>query len=362
MAVIVHSSLFIVITGGSNLSFIIFQLSFSESVKVKELFKREKKPQQGLLAVEWIALGYLLFTLVMMVILWDGLHDAEQMLWGRLCFVVVTLVAWAFYRVLPCRAVMFLRILIQMAFLSWWYPDTYEINCVLPNLDHVFAGWEQSLFGCQPSLLFSQHVPWGWFSELMCLGYVSYFPLMLIVYLYYFVKRYDEFQMTAFVILASFFAYYVIFVLLPVTGPQFYYLAVGTEKIAAGIFPDLGNWFLTHADRMAAPGWTDGFWYHMLDLTHDAGERPTAAFPSSHVGVTTVVVLLALHTRSWRLVATVVPFYLLMCLSTVYIYAHYAIDAIAGFLTGCLSYAVFRYLAAFVGCKEKHSFRNKGRR
>ena len=225
-----------------------------------------------------------------------------------------------------------------MAFLGWWYPDTYEMNRALPNLDHVFAGWEQSLFGCQPSLLFAQKVPYGWFSELMCLGYVSYFPLMLITYLYYFFKRYQEFRMTAFVMLASFFAYYVVFVLLPVTGPQFYYLAVGTEKIAAGVFPNIGDWFLTHSERMAAPGWTDGFWYHMLDLTHDAGERPTAAFPSSHVGVTTVVMLLALRTRSRGLIFTILPFYVLMCLSTVYIYAHYAIDAIAGLVTGCLLY------------------------
>ena len=76
----------------------------------------------------------------------------------------------------------------------------------------------------------------------------------------------------------------------------------------------------------------------MLDLTHDAGERPTAAFPSSHVGVTTVVMLLALRTRSKGLIFTILPFYILMCLSTVYIYAHYAIDAIAGLLTGILLY------------------------
>ena len=228
-----------------------------------------------------------------------------------------------------------------MLFLGSWYPDTYELNRMLPNLDHLFAGWEQAVFGCQPALLFAQRIPWGWFSELMCLGYVSYFPLMLIVYLYYFFKRYQEFQMTAFVILGSFFAYYVVFILLPVTGPQFYYLAVGTEKIAAGIFPNLGDWFLTHSERMAAPGWSDGFWYHMLDLTHDAGERPTAAFPSSHVGVTTVVMLLALRTRCKALIFTILPFYVLMCFSTVYIYAHYAIDAIAGLFTGILLYFLF---------------------
>ena len=311
------------------------------AIKIGDLFIREKKVKKGLLAFEWVAFGYLAFTVLMMIVLWDKLANAEDMIKGRIQFVLVTLALWAVYRLWPCRLTIFLRILVQMAFLGWWYPDTYELNRALPNFDHVFAGWEQSLFGCQPSLLFSQKVPYGWFSELMCLGYVSYFPLMLITYLYYFFKRYKEFQMTAFVMLSSFFAYYVVFVLLPVTGPQFYYLAVGTEKIAAGIFPNLGDWFLTHSERMAAPGWTDGFWYHMLDLTHDAGERPTAAFPSSHVGVTTVVMLLALRTRSKGLIFTILPFYILMCLSTIYIYAHYAIDAIAGLLTGILLYFIF---------------------
>ena len=310
------------------------------AVKISELFIREKKVHKGLLAVEWIALGYLVFTVVMMALLWGKLINPEDMIKGRIQFLLVTLAMWAAYRLLPCRLTMLARILVQMVFLSWWYPDTYELNRALPNLDHLFAGWEQSLFGCQPSLLFSQKITYGWFSELMCLGYVSYFPLMLITYLYYFFKRYKEFQMTAFVMLGAFFVYYVVFVLLPVTGPQFYYLAVGSEKIAAGIFPNIGDWFLTHSERMAAPGWTDGFWYHMLDLTHDAGERPTAAFPSSHVGVTTVVMLLALRTRSKGLIFTILPFYILMCLSTVYIYAHYVIDAIAGMVTGVLLYYI----------------------
>ena len=304
----------------------------------KQLIKTEENPRKGLLAAEWVAIAYLIFTFIIMAWLWPRLQDPTTMLWGRGRYIVATAAMWFIYRWHPCRLTLFARILVQMGFLGWWYPDTYEMNRALPNLDHLFAQCEQSLFGCQPSLLFSQKVPYGWFSELMCLGYVSYFPLMLITYLYYFLKRYKEFQMTAFVMLTSFFVYYVVFVLLPVTGPQFYYLAVGTEKIAEGIFPNLGDWFLTHSERMAAPGWSDGFWYHILDLTHDAGERPTAAFPSSHVGVTTVIMLLALRTRSKGLIFTILPFYVAMCFSTVYIYAHYAIDAIAGLITGTLLY------------------------
>lgn len=296
--------------------------------------------KKGLLAVEWIAIGYLLLTFLMMAVLWDKLVSPEQMIKGRITFVLVTLAAWGVYWLKPCRLTMFLRIAVQMVFLSWWYPDTYELNRMLPNLDHMFAGCEQAVFGCQPALLFAQKVPWGWFSELMCMGYISYFPMMTILLIYYFFYRYNEFLKAAFVLLGAFFIFYVIFIFLPVTGPQFYYLAVGPEKIAAGVFPNLGDWFLTHSERMAVPGWTDGFFYHILEMAHNAGERPTAAFPSSHVGITTVVMLLAHHTHCRKLVLGMLPFYILMCLSTVYILAHYAIDALTGLFTGVVLYFV----------------------
>ena len=296
--------------------------------------------KKGLLAVEWIAMGYLLLTLLMMAVLWDKLVSPEQMIKGRITFVLVTLAAWGVYWLKPCRLTMFLRIAVQMVFLSWWYPDTYELNRTLPNLDHVFAGCEQAVFDCQPALLFAQKAPWGWFSELMCMGYISYFPMMTILLIYYFFYRYNEFLKAAFVLLGAFFIFYVIFIFLPVTGPQFYYLAVGPEKIAAGVFPNLGDWFLTHSERMAVPGWTDGFFYHLLEMAHNAGERPTAAFPSSHVGITTVVMLLAHHAHCRKLVLGMLPFYILMCLSTVYILAHYAIDALTGLFTGVVLYFV----------------------
>ena len=308
------------------------------AMTLRSLFAIDKHAVRGLLAVEWIAIAYLLFTVVIMAVQWDQLVNTEQMVKGRLQFLLVTLAVWGVYRLLPCPLTLFLRIAVQMVFLSWWYPDTYELNRMLPNLDHVFAGLEQQLFGCQPSLLFSQKVPWGWFSELMCMGYVSYFPLMSVLLVYYFFMRHHEFLLSAFVLMTSFFVFYVVFALLPVTGPQFYYLAVGTDNIAQGVLPNVGDWFMTHSERMAPPGWSGGVFHHLLDLAHDAGERPTAAFPSSHVGITTVVMLLAWRTRSRSLFFGMLPFFLLMCLSTVYIYAHYAIDAIAGFLTGLVFY------------------------
>lgn len=308
---------------------------------MKEYFKIEAKPKRGLFAVEWIMLAYLAFTLLMVLFTYTKAANPEAMIWGRIRVAVITLAMWGVYRMLPCRLMRFARIVVQMALLSWWYPDTYELNRMLPNLDHVFASAEQSLFGCQPALLFCQKMPWHAVSELMDMGYASYYPMIVLAAVYYFVWRYAEFQKAAFVILASFFAYYVIFVLVPVTGPTFYYRAVGLDNIEAGIFPSVGDWFNSHTECLPSPGYTDGLFYHLVEDAKAAGERPTAAFPSSHVGISTVIMLLVWHTRNRRLFFCMVPFYLFLCMATVYIQAHYAIDALAGLATGALFYFVF---------------------
>ena len=311
-----------------------------------ELFIKERSPQQGLLAVEWAVMAYAVFTLSMISALWPQMEQPRQLLWGRVWMVGATLVLWLVYRLWPCRAMLLGRITGQLVMLSWWYPDTYELNRLLPNLDPVFAALDQDLFGFQPALLFHQWAPWPWFSELMCLGYASYYPLLVVVTLFYFFLRPREFQMASFVILTSFFVYYVIFVLVPVTGPQYYYLAAGIDQIAQGVFPDVGTWFRTHTEALPIPGWADGVCYQLVESAHAAGERPTAAFPSSHVGVTTILMLLALHTRNGRFFMLLLPFYVLMCLATVYIQAHYAVDAIAGLVTGVIFYGVLRTVYA----------------
>ena len=304
----------------------------------KYLFEIEKKPRKGLLAVEWIIMGYLLLTLLLMLFCYTKIQNPESMLWGRFRIVVTTLALWAVYRMIPCRFTHFCRIGFQMALLSWWYPDTYELNRVFPNLDHLFAGYEQWLFGCQPALLFSQMVSHPIFSELMHMGYAAYFPMIALITLFYFFCRYQEFDRTVFIILTSFFIYYVIFVLLPVTGPQYYYLAAGIDNIAHGIFPNMHDYFQTHSESLPIPGYSDGFFYQCVASAHETGERPTAAFPSSHVGVTTILMILAWRSHNRKLFFGMLPFFVLMCFATVYIQAHYAIDVIGGWVSAIIIY------------------------
>ena len=135
-----------------------------------------------------------------------------------------------------------------------------------------------------------------------------------------------------------------IFIFLPVTGPQFYYLAAGLENIAQGIFPNVHDYFATHQEALHMPGYSDGFFYHMVENAHAAGERPTAAFPSSHVGITTILMLLAWRSGNRYLFFGMLPLFILMCFATVYIQAHYAIDVLAGWVSGIAFYVVLHFL------------------
>jgi membrane-associated phospholipid phosphatase len=310
----------------------------------KHLFEIEKKPRKGMLTAEWVVMGYLLLTVLFILFTYTKIQNPDSLLWGRFRVVAMTLALWGVYRMIPCRFTYFCRIGLQLLLLSWWYPDTYELNRVFPNLDHLFASYEQQVFGGQPALYFAASFSNPVFSELMHLGYASFYPLIAATILFYFFCRYQEFDRTAFIILSSFFVYYVIFVFLPVTGPQYYYLAAGIDNIANGVFPNLGHYFATHSECLPIPGYSDGFFYQCVVEAHNAGESPTAAFPSSHVGVTTILVILAWLSRSKILFWCIVPLFALMCFATVYIQAHYAIDVIGGWVSGIILFVVLHFL------------------
>ncbi len=307
---------------------------------IRNLFQLEKKPLRGLMPVEWAMVAYLLLTFLLIFVFYTKMNDPQILIFGRLRIVAMTAALWLVYRIAPCRLTRLIRIGAQMGLLAWWYPDTYELNRVLPNLDHVFATWEQSLFGCQPALLFHQELPDALFSELFDMGYAAYYPMIALTVVYYFGWHYKQFERASLVIMTSFFIYYVVFIFVPVVGPTFYYRAVGLKQVSAGIFPNLHDYFNTHQACLPSPGYTDGIFYRLVEDAKAAGERPTAAFPSSHVGISTVCMLLLWHVRNYKLIAVMAPFYILLCCATVYIQAHYLVDALAGLVSAVVLFAL----------------------
>lgn len=294
---------------------------------------------RGLFAVESISLIYNALTSILILILFPRMDHPGIMLLERLGIFVLTFALIFLYQKVPCRLTAFIRMVVQMSLLAYWYPDTYEFNRIFDNLDHIFAAVEQSLFECQPSVEFSRHCPSIWFSEPLNMGYFFYYPMMLILVVYYFLNHYKSFEKVCFVLVTSFFIYYLFYLLVPVAGPQFYFPAIGMDRVNTCEFIPLGNYFNHNVLLFPAPGYEHGFFYNLVEVSQEIGERPTAAFPSSHVGISTIVMIM-----SWRvskkLSYFLLPFYILLCLATVYIQAHYLIDAIAGFFSAFLVYRV----------------------
>jgi membrane-associated phospholipid phosphatase len=207
----------------------------------------------------------------------------------------------------------------------------------------VFASLEQTLFQCQPSVVFSESVPSMWFSEPFNLGYVSYYPMIAVVTVYYFLFHFEWFEKISFVLVTSFFIYYLIYIFVPVAGPQFYFPAIGMDNVMAQHFLAIGDYFNHNDILLPGPGYDHGFFYNLVEASQEVGERPTAAFPSSHVGISTIVMIMAWRANR-KLSLVLLPFYVLLCCATVYIQAHYLIDAIAGFLSALVIYQISTYL------------------
>ena len=305
------------------------------------------------LAIEKIGLAWVVLTSVLMLFIWDELAAPWELVATRAGWLVSTgVLAYAGWR-WAGRVTEFLRYAVALGWLAVWYPETYELNRWRQNLDHIFAQAEWSLFGCQPALELHQWLDSAVWSELFNLGYFSYFPMIIVLVVTLTVKSWGredkspgvpgrakrqgraqelDVPRVAAVILTSFFIYYIMYIALPVAGPQFYFAAIGIDNAAAGVYPAIGDYFNTHTEMLPAPGWSDGLFQHLVALTQASGERPTAAFPSSHIGVSTIILMLTWK-YARRLTVVFAPLWLLLCGATVFIQAHYVVDAICGLLT-----------------------------
>lgn len=230
------------------------------------------------------------------------------------------------------KLIRFARFLLVGVLLSYWYPETFDINRYLPNYDHLLSHWEQAIFSCQPSVIFQQKFPQNWISELMNMGYFSYYFLIVGTSLFFFVKNRHYFEKFFFKIMFAFFVFYLVYILFPTSGPQFYFSVIGDNNVAAGIFPSIGDYYNLHDVRLL-PEASSGIFKQMVELTQELGERPTAAFPSSHVGISTLIMLMVFRKREYSHGAVLMPFYLFLVMSTVYIQAHFLIDSIAGLVS-----------------------------
>ncbi len=220
----------------------------------------------------------------------------------------------------------FLRHFYPVLLFAWWYAQTGRINRMffLHYLDEPFIRLEQYLFGCQPSVILMEKLPYLAVSEIFYASYFSYYLMIGGVGFYLLYKNREHFFHYVSVISFIFYICYLAYILLPIVGPPLFF-----NHVESHILPPE---FQTFGQHTIPEPLTHGVFYRIIISIYEAVEAPGAAFPSSHVAIawTTVYFSFRYIRKIWLLHAGLA---LLLTVSTVYCRYHYVLDVLAGGLT-----------------------------
>lgn len=221
------------------------------------------------------------------------------------------------------RALAFLRLGYPLLAILFLYRGIEGHALLLHGrfLDAEVAGWERSWLGFYPNLALEAVVSKP-LTEFLKFSYFSYYFYIALPPLLLFLRRRDA-DMAAFVFTTSltFYVSFVGFVLLPLEGPRYYFAhQFGVPRLDGYFFASLQDWLMA---RAAARG---------------------ACFPSSHLAVAWVSLFLVRRYFGPKPFWLILPLTVGMTFAIVYNRYHYAVDAVAGLLTGWLCWQASRRL------------------
>ncbi|MFC2096841.1 phosphatase PAP2 family protein [Bacteroidota bacterium] len=266
--------------------------------------------KQRFLPADLITAIYIILTALPILIFFNRLEDQFLHLVLRL----LILIGIYFISGLSLQKPLFkfIRYFYPLLLIGFFYSETDYLNNIFFNdLDSFFEKLDFVIFGNQPSITFSAKYSQLWISELMYMGYFSYYLMIIGVPLAVYFSKPEKTEQTIFIIICSFLIYYLIFIIVPAGGPQFYFDAIQSKPPEALFF------------------------HKAVEFMQRMGEGETGAFPSSHVGLALVFLYLAFKNLKW-LFYLLLPLVIFLCMATVYIKAHYFVDIIGGIITAPL--------------------------
>jgi len=225
------------------------------------------------------------------------------------------------------RLLDFLRHFYPVLLYTAFFIETGSLNRMFfpEYLDPMVATWEQQLFGCQPSVLFMEKLPWLVVSEIFYTSYFSYYIMIAGIGITLFLRSREQFFHYVSVVSFLFYICYLIYVFLPVIGSRAFFHQVDGYELP----PAIQQLAIVDTYPQAVQS---GPMFKLMRWIYRTFEAPGAAFPSSHVAVAACTVFFSFrYLRRIRYLHLVVA--TLLCLSTVYCRYHYLVDVLAGLLT-----------------------------
>jgi membrane-associated phospholipid phosphatase len=293
-------------------------------------------------AFEWIALSYLALSGIMMIAFHQNLPHALSEIathFGVLAAIlgIVNLAALLERRrpdqPLHVRAAIWVRDWYpQMIFLFCFEELRILVHLIYPDWrDSVLISFDHWLTGVYPAVWLARFSGF-WTNEVMQIAYMSYFLFLTILGTSLYRRRFlDPMRarssdpagakaMQAFwtVITASMIGYsigYVISIFFPIEAPFYAMRSFHLPVLAGGAATQLINFI---------ESW---------------GRVRGGAFPSAHVSGSTVALIGAWRYRRY-LFWIFLPFFITMCISTIYGHYHYVADVFAGIAVGCVGFLI----------------------
>jgi len=267
-------------------------------------------------STDWALSIYLLITLVLLVFRWSAVNNPWHALSFRMASFFLIYFLIEIDNKQNSRFWNFLHLFYPLAFLAYLYPETADFNHIFfHNFDSNIVFFEEKFLGGDFSLKFAQLLPYKIINEWFSMGYFSFYFMIFGTAYYFYQNKREKTTEIIFLIITSFYFYYLLFILIPVVGPQYYYPSP-LNKVG------------------------DGYLFsHLVKIVQELGERPTGAFPSSHVGITTLLLIIG-YKNNKKLFYSLLFFAIPLFPATIYLKAHYLTDIVAAFIFAPVFYLI----------------------
>ncbi|MCX8033811.1 MAG: phosphatase PAP2 family protein [Thermodesulfovibrio sp.] len=176
------------------------------------------------------------------------------------------------------------------------------------DMDHIFLAIDYKIFGFYPYVYMEKFVN-PYLTEIMQLSYCVYYFLPFILGFYLLKKGMQEdFQKAMFFVLLCFYISFIGYAIFPALGPRFSIAHMFNSELEGILLADQIN-----------------------DLLNSLEGIKRDAFPSGHVGIS-LLILLILYKYNKKIFWITLPPVILLMISTIYCRYHYFVDVIAGLI------------------------------
>ena len=267
-------------------------------------------------AFEQITFAYLTWILFLLLAFHNNIpHAAKYAALHAIIAVAIAQLAWSAAR--SCSK--------TLQFARHWYPLPLYIFFFeeLQALVHIIhRGWfdrwliqfDYNLAGVHPSVWLGRFANPA-LNDAMQFAYMTYFLYLVMLPAILYVQKDRAAYWTVMVSTAiAHYSVYIIAVLFPIESPYFALASLNPTALHGGAFTAT------------------------IELIEHFGRVHGAAFPSAHVAGSMVAILAARRYKP-RLFWLCLPFFIMMCVATVYGRYHYVADVLAGLAVGAAGWA-----------------------